>query len=510
MQEVGHIALLVAAALRDLGFHVSDAQSHLDVIGVPGGAVAKLRAKAGFWLLDIPLPGGGQPVIRALGRTSASLSEVTGGVRDALAANWPTDQLPSGIGRSLNEPAQIRRAPVADLVAVETLERLRPILTGGAGLSGPVHEQLYGAEPCLVIESPYGQVVVRVVNDRVVIDSRDLDGAPARFVVGVVGRPEGPTARRAVAAARTLTGATLGRGLFTVSEGLTTLSGLLEHLGAYLATADDGVLVLMVPSTSTHNGAMLCDFARVVIAAGPYGLDVLGTFGSQTPAEIADEVSARLLLTPEEQQSASDAWAQHGPGLTQRLALLADSVRDGSDTEGAAKHLHAALMSARDRLEALGARGGLEALGEADDIVRDLEAAVIGARPDAAGPRPAPRLIRNWRDAEACAAEWMEWFGLGAARLTGGSADGGVDVECESAVGQVKDYGSPLAVGPIREIFAVGTLAGKLPVIFARAGYTGDAVAWGESAGVAMFAFDLQGTPEPVSTVAHELMAHRA
>lgn len=156
------------------------------------------------------------------------------------------------------------------------------------------------------------------------------------------------------------------------------------------------------------------------------------------------------------------------------------------------------------------ARGGLEALAEADDIVRDLEAAVIGARPDAAGPRPAPRLIRYWRDAEACAAEWMEWFGLGAARLTGGSADGGVDVECERAVGQVKDYGSPLAVGPIREIFAVATLAGKLPVIFARAGYTGDAVAWGESAGVAMFTFDLQGTPEPVSTVAHELMAHRA
>ena len=116
------------------------------------------------------------------------------------------------------------------------------------------------------------------------------------------------------------------------------------------------------------------------------------------------------------------------------------------------------------------------------------------------------RFIRNWSDAEQSAAEWMEWFGLGAARLTGGSADGGVDIECESAVGQVKDYGSALAAGPIREIYAIAAVAGKAAVIFARSGYTADAVRWGNEAGVAMFVFDLQGTPEPVNGPAKTLM----
>ena len=251
------------------------------------------------------------------------------------------------------------------------------------------------------------------------------------------------------------------------------------------------------------------NFARVVIADGPDGLDVFGAFGSQSPTEIADEVTARLTLSADEQQRAADAWMQHGPELIDRLARLTAAAQAGDDT-GATRHLVAALDAARDQVHALRDRGGIPALVEADGIVGEVQSALTGAGSGMTGPPPAPRPIRQWADAEVCAAEWMEWFGLGAARLTGGSADGGVDVECDRAVGQIKDYGSPLPAGPVREVFAVASLAGKLPVIFARAGFTVDAVGWGELAGVAMFTFDLQGTPEPVSSVARDLMGRGA
>ena len=62
----------------------------------------------------------------------------------------------------------------------------------------------------------------------------------------------------------------------------------------------------------------------------------------------------------------------------------------------------------------------------------------------------------------------------------------------------------------MREIYAIAAVAGKRAVIFARAGFTADAISWGDQGGVAMFAFDLQGEPEPVSRAGRALMEDEA
>lgn len=485
----------VALALRSSGYDVVAGPAGLHVHQASGAPPALLRVKGSFWLLDIPQPANAPVVIKALGRLQSTPSrEIVEKVQTLLGPHRASGAILTPGRSELSAPRLAARNPAAAAV----LDRLRPSLTGAAGLSGRVHEQLFGADPRLTLESVHGTLVVSIVNDHVVVDTEIL-GDATRLVIGLVGRPEAAMARRAVAAVRALTGErhrSTGR-----SMDLAHVVGPLHGIGAYLATADDGIPVIVVPPTGTHHGSVLHEVNRVLAAAGSLGLHIFGAFGSQTPADIADEVVERLRLSMSERDEAARAWAAAAPELRARLGGLADLLEPARD-DAALRAVHDV---AQDVL-ALEHQGGLVALESARRLVRDLESAVLAPTAGKRGTPPPPRLIRQWSDAEVCAAEWMEWFGLGAATLTGGSADGGVDVVCELAIGQVKDYGTPLSAGPVREAFAVAQLEGKQAVVFARAGFTADALAWAERARMALFTFDLQGTPEPVSEVARELM----
>jgi hypothetical protein len=131
-------------------------------------------------------------------------------------------------------------------------------------------------------------------------------------------------------------------------------------------------------------------------------------------------------------------------------------------------------------------------------------AVASGTRTDRS--RPAPRLIRMARDAETVAAEWMHWFGFNDARVTPVGPDGGIDVVAIKAVAQVKMEGVATGRPVIQALFGVAQADGKTGLFFSLAGYTAGAIEWAERVGLALFAFDLQGEPQPVTSAARSLM----
>lgn len=132
-----------------------------------------------------------------------------------------------------------------------------------------------------------------------------------------------------------------------------------------------------------------------------------------------------------------------------------------------------------------------------------------GSRRTAAIPadRPPERLIREARDAELVAAEWMRYLGFADAVATAVGADGGIDVVSARAVAQVKLEGKPTGRPTVQQLHGVAVHEGKTGVFFAAAGYTPQARTWAQTSGTVLFRFDRQGAVEPVNAVAHQLLA---
>lgn len=137
-------------------------------------------------------------------------------------------------------------------------------------------------------------------------------------------------------------------------------------------------------------------------------------------------------------------------------------------------------------------------------VVAALEC-VLSGRASTSGSvpgKPPNRLIRTAQDAEMVAAEWMTFLGFGAAHVTPPGADGGVDVVAERGVAQVKMEGLPTGRPVVQETHGAAVVESKAAVCFSLAGYTDEAVAWADKAGVALLRFDFQGVPEPVNSLA--------
>lgn len=122
-------------------------------------------------------------------------------------------------------------------------------------------------------------------------------------------------------------------------------------------------------------------------------------------------------------------------------------------------------------------------------------------------PRPAPRLIRQARDAELVAAEWMQVMGFDDARATGEGADGGIDVLAAKAIAQVKAEARPVGRPVLQQLVGAAHSMRRTALCFALAGFTPQALAWADGQDLALFSFDLQGVPDPVNRAAHELFA---
>lgn len=119
-------------------------------------------------------------------------------------------------------------------------------------------------------------------------------------------------------------------------------------------------------------------------------------------------------------------------------------------------------------------------------------------------PMPEPSLIRNPRDAELVAVEWMRFWGFDDAKATPVGADEGIDVVSETAVAQVKAHMVPIGRPDLQNLAGVAAVEGKTALFFALNGYTAQAIQWADRAKMALFTFDLQGAPEPVNNIARE------
>lgn len=132
-----------------------------------------------------------------------------------------------------------------------------------------------------------------------------------------------------------------------------------------------------------------------------------------------------------------------------------------------------------------------------------------GAAPPASMPRPdrpETRLIRDARDAELVAVDWMRYLGFTDATATPVGADGGIDIIAERGLAQVKMEGSPTSRPVVQQLYGVSVSQARTALFFSLAGYTPQAAAWASQHDIALFQYDLQGTPKPVNPPALRLL----
>jgi hypothetical protein len=94
-------------------------------------------------------------------------------------------------------------------------------------------------------------------------------------------------------------------------------------------------------------------------------------------------------------------------------------------------------------------------------------------------------------------------------RLTGAGADGGIDVEAEGAVAQVKAWMVPVGRPEIQRLRGAA-YDGRTPLFFSLTAYTSAAVEFANSCGVALFRFSgYSGEIEAVNDSARKLILDR-
>lgn len=151
-----------------------------------------------------------------------------------------------------------------------------------------------------------------------------------------------------------------------------------------------------------------------------------------------------------------------------------------------------------------------------DDRIPRVDPYVRPARPrnpeppkpvrEGRGTKPQSRLVRDFRESEELVVEWVRWLGWEDAHVTPAGADSGLDVVGEHVAGQVKFEAVKTGRPTLQGLFGAGTAAGASRfVFFSSAGYTAQAVAWGDQVGMYLFRFSIDGSIEPVNDAAAQL-----
>jgi hypothetical protein len=120
----------------------------------------------------------------------------------------------------------------------------------------------------------------------------------------------------------------------------------------------------------------------------------------------------------------------------------------------------------------------------------------VGNRWQPLGPRPLiPPAGLTPKEAETYVSQMLNFYGLAGTKVTRYSRDGGIDVESDKGVFQVKHQTAPVGVGVIREILGVAASKGKRAGVFAKTGFTKEATEFAERNGIVLFSYTpiLQG-----------------
>lgn len=90
-------------------------------------------------------------------------------------------------------------------------------------------------------------------------------------------------------------------------------------------------------------------------------------------------------------------------------------------------------------------------------------------------PSPQPFGVSH-EGAEHLVAEWLAYLGEGRPKVTSFAGDGGVDVETDDSICQVKNYGQAgVTASEMRDLLGAATAAGKRPIMFTSSRLTGAA-----------------------------------
>ncbi|MEV0218749.1 hypothetical protein [Streptomyces sp. NPDC050704] len=127
----------------------------------------------------------------------------------------------------------------------------------------------------------------------------------------------------------------------------------------------------------------------------------------------------------------------------------------------------------------------------------------------APAPRPAfqPVAIRTARDAVTAAALYLRWLGYRDIRRADQRPPSGIGLAARGIVAQVDPTVRPASLRDVECLWLTAMTESAGCVYFSLAGYDEDARSRADSLGVPLFVLDLTGTPQPVNSLADELIA---
>jgi Restriction endonuclease len=117
-----------------------------------------------------------------------------------------------------------------------------------------------------------------------------------------------------------------------------------------------------------------------------------------------------------------------------------------------------------------------------------------------------PRFCRSFQDFENAARDWMVNWGFLDAFTTSIGKDGGVDIESDQAVAQVKATTKPTGRPHVQRLKGVA-FDGRQAFFFSLGGYTNEARVYADEAAVRLFRFSgYDGKVEPINKAANEFI----
>ena len=113
--------------------------------------------------------------------------------------------------------------------------------------------------------------------------------------------------------------------------------------------------------------------------------------------------------------------------------------------------------------------------------------------------------IRDWRDAETATARWLRKAGCRRVALTGGSADGGIDVITTEWAVQVKHTSKRVGRPAVQQLVGAALTLDRQPALFSTSGFSAPARAYAEEHQVALFELALNGSAHGVNRASHRV-----
>ncbi|MEU1452521.1 hypothetical protein ABZ455_09780 [Streptomyces avermitilis] len=126
-----------------------------------------------------------------------------------------------------------------------------------------------------------------------------------------------------------------------------------------------------------------------------------------------------------------------------------------------------------------------------------------------ASARPAfqPVTIRTARDAVTAAALYLRWLGYQDVRRADQRPPNGIGLAARGLLAQVDPTVRPASLRDVECLWLTAMTESAGCVYFSLAGYADDARAVADRLGVPLFVLDLTGTPQPVNSLADDLVA---